>query len=184
MKVDKKTILAIVLGAVALGVVMYQFAGVFSSNAKALTSAVAAPTPSPVVTGPESASASFEDESISEPTIDYEGFMASVRETDLDYGSRIFRNPMTPLISGDKQNSSKASGPAAKVALGPTDALSLGYSFEGIVWNEADPLALVNDQVVGVGEQLSDGSLITEITHDTVRFTKNGKNYFMVFKEE
>ena len=184
MKIEKKTILAIVLGVVALGVVMHQIAGVFSFYTKAITSAVAAPTPAPAVPGPEAVTESVEAASILRPTIDYEGFIATVRETDLDYGSRGFRNPMTPLISGDEREKTKTAGPAAKVAVGPTDALSLGYAIEGIVWNEVDPLALINEQVVSIGESLSDGSLITEITQDTVRFNKSGRDYFLVFKEE
>ena len=184
MKIDRKTILAIVLGVAALGVITYQFVGVFSSNAQSVTSAVAAPTPTPVVSGPEAVPASVMVASVSEPTIDYESFIRTLRENDIDYESRGFRNPMTPLISAETRDKAKTSGPASKVALGPTDALSLGYTIEGIVWNDIDPLALVNEQVVTVGERLADGSLITDITLDTVRFSKNGRNYFLVFKED
>ena len=69
--------------------------------------------------------------------------------------------------------------------MGWTNAVAKGYSIEGIVWDEAaPPLAIINDQVVGVGESLDDGSRITEITADTVRFTKDGSKYYLVFREE
>lgn len=184
MKVDKKTILAIVLGIAAVGVVVYQVMGSFSSTPRAGTSAVAAPTPSPVASTSQTAPASVR--AASEPSLsdDYAKFIATVKEDNLPFKSRTFRNPMTPLVSEKKSDEPKASGPATKVAVGPSDALALGYTIEGVVWNEANPLAIVNDQVVGVGETLEDGSVITEITPDTVRFTKQGRNYFLVFREE
>ena len=76
---------------------------------------------------------------------------------------------MRPLVSDPKPDGAKPSGPATNVTVGPTDALSKGYTIEGIVWNEVQPLALVNEQVVSVGERLTDGALITEITPDTLR---------------
>jgi len=184
MKIDRKTILAIALGVAALGVVTYQFTGVFSSNVRSVTSAVAAPTPTPAVSSPPAAPSSAMVASASETTLDYESFITTLTESDIDYAGGGFRNPMTPLISAEDRDKNKTSGSASKVAVGPTDALSMGYTIEGIVWNEVDPLALVNEQVVTVGESLTDGALITDITRDTVRFKKNGKNYFLVFKED
>jgi hypothetical protein len=91
---------------------------------------------------------------------------------------------MNPLVSAPTPAKRRPSGPATKVSVGPTDALKKGYTIEGIVWNEVEPLALLNGQVVSVGENLNDGSLITEITADTVRFTTNGIEYYLVFRGE
>jgi hypothetical protein len=184
MKADKKTIAAIVLGIVAVIIVLYQVMGAFPSTTNAVTSAVAAPTPSPIVSASQTAAASVQVASVSTSAVDYASFIATVKEDNLPFKSKIFRNPMTPLVSDQKPDEPKASGPAAKVALGPSDALSMGYTIEGIVWNDADPLAIIDNQVVGVGEMLDDGSIVTEISPDTVRFTKQGTNYFLVFREE
>ena len=91
---------------------------------------------------------------------------------------------MTPLVEKLNRDQARAAGPATKVVAPLTDARSMGYSIEGIVWNDFNPLALVNNQVVGIGEKLDDGALITTITQDTVRFTRNGMRYYLVLREE
>ena len=60
----------------------------------------------------------------------------------------------------------------------------MGYTLEGIVWGEIDSFALVNNQVVGVGEKLDDGALVTQITRDTGRFIRDGNKYYLVLREE
>ncbi len=184
MKVDKKTILAIVLGIAAVAVVLYQVMGAFPSTTSTVSNAVAAPTPSPIVPTSQTAAASVQVASAPTSAADYANFIATVTEDNLPFKSKAFRNPMTPLVSEQKADEPKVSGPAAKVALGPSDALSMGYSIEGIVWNDVEPLAIINNQVVGVGEMLDDGSVITEISSDIVKFSNQGKNYFLVFREE
>ena len=184
MKVDKKTILAIALGIAAVIVVLYQVMGAFPSATSAVTSAVAAPTPSPIVSTPQTSPASVQAGPATSPASEYGDLIATIKEQDLVFDSKWFRNPMTPLVSKSKSDRPKAYGPATNVALGPTNALSMGYTIEGIVWNEAEPMALINDQVVSVGERLENGAVITEITPDTVKFTRNGTNYFLVFREE
>ncbi|UCD57376.1 MAG: hypothetical protein JSV16_16480 [Candidatus Hydrogenedentota bacterium] len=181
---EKKTIFAIVLGVVAVGVVVYQVVNISPSGPKSITSAIAAPTPSPIVSESKAPAVSVQVASETPTVDDYDSLIERLKEADLDYKSRRFRNPMTPLISEAELAKSSIWGPASRVELGPTNALSLGYSIEGIVWNEMQPMALINDQVVAVGELLDDGSLITEITRDTVRFTKDGEKYFLVLREE
>ncbi len=183
MKMDKKTIIAIVLGIVAVGVVLYQAMGAFPSTSNIVSSAIATPTPSPIVSQTQNAAASDHPESPLQLS-EYDILIATLKEVDLPYESKQFRNPMRPLVSEGKGKKRKTSGPASKVDLKMTSALSLGYTIEGIVWNDTEPLALVNDQVVGVGDTLDDGALVASIMPDTVKFTKNGKEYFLVFKED
>jgi len=181
MKIDKKAIIAVVLVAVALVVVVYQLRGVVPSPKAAITSTISSAPKAPgAASQPAVAQAGMAAASRDE----YETYMADVAESDIDYGSKDFRNPMKPLVSRPTSKKRKPSGPATKVSVGPTNAIAKGYTIEGIVWNEVEPLALVNGQVVSVGENLNDGSLINEITADTVRFTNNGIEYYLVFREE
>lgn len=184
MKMDRKTVIAIVLAVAAVGLILYQFKGAFFSAKTMIASSA------PVAT-PQSAAASQPQPSMSSPEHarldDYTALIAKLDESDIAFENKKFKNPMRPLVSAATRGTRKAakvSGPATKVSVGLTDAFSMGYTIEGIVWNVVDPLALVNNQVVGVNEKLNDGALITEITPDTVRFTKNGNKYYLVLREE
>ena len=185
MKMDKKTVIAIVLAVAAVGLILYQFKGAFSSAKTMIASSA------PVATPQSAAAASQPQPSTSSPEHarldDYTALIAELDESDIAFENKIFKNPMRPLVSDATRGTREAvkdSGPATTLSRGPIDALSMGYTIEGIVWNVVDPLALVNNQVVGVSEELSDGALITEITPDTVRFTKNGNKYYLVLREE
>ena len=35
-----------------------------------------------------------------------------------------------------------------------------------------------------IGEKLEDGAVVTDITRDTVRFSRNGQRYYLVLREE
>jgi len=189
MKIEKKTAIAIVLGLVAFGVVVYQLRGVFLPSKT--TTATASPmlkSPSvlsftssaPQAPQPEIAAGDLEPA----PAQKYKLYIAELMEADIVFDNRGFRNPMTPLAREGSGNKRKVSGPATKVVSPRTEALALGYTVEGIVWNDLGPLALVNSQVVGIGEALEDGAVITEITRDTVRFSKDGNRYYLVLREE
>jgi hypothetical protein len=185
MKIDKKTIIAILLGVVAIAVVLYQLRSTMSPPSRSVTSTVAKPEAVPSESKSQASKASEEP---SLQTFGYQAYIASLDPSDIDFKSSDFRNPMKPLVKVKKTGTSRkstVSGPATrKIGVGPTNALSLGYTIEGIVWDEASPLALINNQVVGTGDRLNDGSLIVEITPKRVRFTKNGKKYFLEFREE
>ena len=181
MKIDKKIILAIVLGVLAVGVVLYQLRGTFSSG-KSGTAGVIPKPPSAVASAAQTPSVGTGRQSPS--TGEYAAFIAKIKESDITFKSRKLKNPMTPLVEKLNRDQSRAAGPATKVVAPLTDARSMGYSIEGIVWNDFNPLALVNNQVVGIGEKLDDGALITTITQDTVRFTRNGMRYYLVLREE
>jgi len=181
MKIDKKIILAIILGVLAVGVVLYQIRGMFSSG-KSRTASVIPKPPSAAVSAAQISSVGTGRQSPS--TGEYAAFIAKIKESDITFKSRKFKNPMAPLVEKLNRDQARAAGPATKVVAPLTDARSMGYTIEGIVWNDFNPLALVNNQVVGVREELDDGALITEITQDTVRFTRNGMRYYLVLREE
>lgn len=182
MKIDKKTIIALVLVVVAAVVVVRRLKDVVPSPTETIRNTISNAAPE----GPGHASQASTADPEQAPKDEYEIIIAGVMEADLDYRDKDFRNPMEPLVSERIEGTakSKPSGPATNVSVGPTDALKKGYTIEGIVWNEVEPLALVNGQVVAVGEQLNDGSIITEISADTVRFTHNAIEYYLVFRGE
>jgi hypothetical protein len=176
MKGDKKTIIAVVLAIAAVGVIAYQFLGTGSANVRAASSAIAAPTPAPVQTAVSQTVAQPGD--APQAQTDYEQLIATVAELDLAYRGETFRNPMAPLAP-DPATQAMAKGETVS-----PEAISRGYSIKGIIWNDAQPLALINDQVVGIGERLDDGALITEINPSSVKFTKRGNRYVLVLREE
>jgi type II secretory pathway component PulC len=183
---DKKTIILIVLGVVALFVVVYQFRGMFSSGK---------PTPSPIATKRATSSAPklglgaavLAKKINSLPAGAYEAHIATVKESDIAFQKSGFKNPMTPAEGESEKPQSWVPTPVGRtpVVVDPeVEILAKDDSIEGIVWNEKDPLALINNQVVGIGEELEDGAVVTEITRDMVRFSRNGKRYYLVLREE
>jgi len=187
MKIDKKTIVAIVLCIAAVVVVATQLKSGFAPGKPAVTNLAAnSAAAAPLSTAKASTAPTVDEGALKAAT--YSNFIETVRESDLDFEAKSFRNPMTPLVS---ESSGKGSGnKAGKVmslkapVVGLTDALALGYTIEGIVWDEASPLAIVNDQVVGVGDRIDDLALVKEITPRRVTFTRKGREYFLEFREE
>lgn len=184
MTMDKKTIMAIILGVVAVGVVLYQLTGGGASGKRRVAAVATQPATTSAAVASTSQGSSAESGQESLPASDYTALVAKMTESDITFDGRKFRNPMTPLVEEPEPKRPKVSGPATKVVAPKTEALAMGYSLEGIVWGGSDPLALVNNQVVSVGESLDDGAVITEITRDTVRFIRNGNKYYLVLREE
>jgi hypothetical protein len=179
MKASTKAVLAIILMAAAIGLIARQFLGNASSSARPASTAIAAPTPAPALPAPAVVRPAAQQEQKPAPlqTV-YEELLAKVSEKDLAYRNPSFKNPMAPLVSGAKKES------AAQAEDGSNESVSKGYSIKGIIWNDKQPLALINDQVVGVGERLDDGALITDITSNSVKFTKRGNRFVLDIREE
>ena len=186
MNIDKKTIVAIVLCLVAVVVIGVRLKSGF---APARSSAKRAPKPvaTAQVSSAKASRAAAHAEELSQKAKGYSSYIDTLQESDLAFESKSFRNPMTPLISESDRRKSGSSGGTLSTktpVVGLTDGLALGYSIEGIVWDEAEPLALINNQVVGVGDQIDNETQIVEITPGKVRFTRKGREYFLEFREE
>ena len=187
MKMDKKTTILIALCVLAVVVVAYQFRGMFSSGKPAPVAAKPAPAQkAPVASSKASGSALLAEKIRSLPANDYEAHIAKLKMADVAFHESGFKNPMSPAEGESLGTQSWIPVPVvvAPVVLPDVETLALNDSIEGIVWNDKDPLALVNNQVVGIGEELEDGAVVTEITRDTVRFKRNGKRYYLVLREE
>ena len=96
MKIDKKTIIAVVLVAVALVVVIYRLKGVVPSPTSMITSTISS---EPKGQGTTASQSQVSTTVAAAPRNEYETYMANVTESDLAYGSKDFRNPMEPLVS-------------------------------------------------------------------------------------
>lgn len=184
MNIDKKTVVAVALVLVAVIVVILQLrSGPAQKKAAArpATGAAAAAATS------QAAKAADSGDELSASAKEYQEFASTLEETDIDFDRKKLRNPMTPLIrkagrgAASSNKGIKQPGPPIETL---TNAQSLGYSIQGIVWDEVEPLALINNQVVGVGDRLEDDSLIVQITRTKVRFTRKGREYFLEFREE
>jgi hypothetical protein len=191
MKLDKKTIMAIVLIVAALGVVLYQMRGVFMPSRPATTTVAAKSNPATTpaagsASRPAAAGSGIESvQSLMENN--YGIYIAELEETDINFAGRRFKNPMTPIAKEGEDTQPQVWVPVSNdkpKGLPGIEELSTDDTLEGIVWNIKDPLALLNDQVVGVGEELDDGAVVTAITQDTVKFSRNGNRYYLVLREE
>lgn len=60
-----------------------------------------------------------------------------------------------------------------------------GVRLEGIIWDEKNPIAIINDKVVRIGDEVS-GAKITEIRQNEVIFDINGQmiSVKLIIKDE
>ena len=187
MNIDKKTIVAIVLVVLAVVVVVTRLKSGFAPSKPKAKNRVSKAAPKADLSTAKASRAAAMAEEASQRAKGYSSYIETLQESDLDFEAKRFRNPMTPLVSESDGKKSGRTGGALSLktpVVGVTDALALGYTIEGIVWDEADPLALINNQVVGVGDRIDDETLIVEITPQKVRFTRKGREYFLEFREE
>ncbi len=184
MKMDKKTIMLIILGVVAVVVVVRAILPSGKSAPAPVAAKSASAQNAPVASGRGSGAAMLAEKIRSLPANGYEAHIATLKVADVAFHESGFKNPMTPAKSESLRPQSWTPPVVVKPVVVPdVEILAKDDSIEGIVWNDKDPLALVNNQVVGIGEELEDGAVVTEITRDTVRFKRNGKRYYLVLRE-
>lgn len=91
----------------------------------------------------------------------------NIREVEFKYeDAREARNPMTPLVGGTRFTP----GGAAKVGLPTGAGLDENLVYEanrkdvtGIIWDEVNPLAVIDEEIVGVGYVFDERILVKEI---------------------
>ncbi len=108
--------------------------------------------------------------------IDPEQLLREVEVVPFDYQlNRIDRNPMTPLIG-------TVTGPRMPVyspGTLPRTVEVLQKKVSGIMWDEREPIAVVDNEVVAPGHEYPDGVLVHSIEPDRVVF-KVGDSYYPV----
>lgn len=99
------------------------------------------------------------------------------KEKTFTYSGKTLRNPMAPLLAKpDTGERGRERGPQRVGEPG------LAHRIEGIMWSSANPLAIINGNVVGVGEKLRDGSSVTEISRNFVALKRGGKTFRLVLE--
>ena len=174
---NRQAIVAIALGVVALLVVGKQLAPMLFGGG-------GAPPPPPAPSRPMPTLPMLSDETEEELGTPYTRLIAIVSETGLDFQQPGLRNPFRPLagpgsLVAEQELLDTVREMAGGLVENPTalsaDELNLGYRIQGIVWNEGEPMALVNGQVLAVGEEIEEGGIITAITDDSVVFLYEGQ---------
>ena len=188
---NRQTIVAIVLGIAAVILVGWQLVpALFPQGrpaAPAAPTAAVAPTTSMALLNDDT------DEEAEEYRDAYAQLVAQVDTEAMDFSLPSMRNPFRPLVGpGSLVEEQAIIDDARQLAAGIIDdpslagrqELNLGYSVQGIIWSDGEPYALVNDQVLGVGEEIELGGIVTAITADTVVFTYEGQSVILYVDRE
>ncbi len=190
---NRQTMIAAGLGVVALVLVFWQLMPAFFGGPPPAPTAPMAAVPSAA-----SAAASLSvldaeamDEAVDDPTTSYVTMIAQLEVHTLAFDDPGLRNPFRPLVGpGSVVADTDTLDEARRLAAGLTEDPSflrtgtLGYSVNGIVWTGDGPLALLNDQVLGVGEEIEEGGVITAISDDAVIFSYEGQSVTLPIGEE
>jgi hypothetical protein len=109
--------------------------------------------------------------------VDIDALLASVREVEFDYNeASIRRDPMRPLVG---RMSPAAFGEMTAAQMLPQQAQGLNLVARnmvvtGIVFDANRPLAIVNNEIVSRGTELSSGILVEDIEVNRVILRVNG----------
>lgn len=192
MKMNRQTIIAIVLGVVAVVVVIAQLMpALFKSSPAPPPAAAAVPQtriPTRIPALGNDADDAAEDEGDA-----YTQLIARVDVREMSFDREVVRNPFRPLVGPgsvmlEEEILERARAQAGDLieggGFGPLPGIMLGYKVNGIVWNEDEPIALVNDQVLSLGEEVEEGGLIAAITPDTVILAYEGQHVTLYLEEE
>ena len=161
----KQIIMVAVLGAVLAGVLFYQLVlagpptpgSVPGGDNKKET---AADTSTPTTTTSRSASRGGSSGNLLETTeIDIEELTQSVEVQPIDYSAvRIGRNPMAPLVGGVNEQQFIPEGEDKKIVVTKRQR-----EVTGIIWDEVNPVAIIDNMVVPEGYVFEDGVVVQVI---------------------
>jgi hypothetical protein len=165
--------MAVVLGAVLVGIVLYQFVikgvkppAVPQPVTRATGASVAKSPANPAAAAGGAASTAEAAEPVK---IDIDALLASIKEVDFDYErDRVARDVMSPLVGQVAVRTQKdgAGEPVAAATLGKV----MSKIVSGIVWDESFPVAVVDNEVVEPGYEYADGTVVESIEEGYVVF--------------
>jgi hypothetical protein len=170
----KQIIFAGALAALLVVVLVYQFlvkggiTPVPPKDAAAKTSASSSPAPAaPASAVPGASSPAQQPLELIQVDIDPDQLLQEVSVVPFDYqANRIDRDPMTPLIGIVRTDAELIKKPAKPGSL----LYVLQKNVSGIIWDDTNPLAVVDNEVVGVGYTYPDGVQVFSIERDKVIF--------------
>lgn len=167
---QKKLAAMVVLFIVAIGVVVYQlmFAGGPAVTPAAKSGAAAAPKPgTPAAAAAAVAAAASGPTRLTEANVNIDELLAGVEDVKFDYETmRIDRDPLTALVGGPLKLELPANG---TVPIGGIGSI-MQKKITGIVFDEYSPMAVVDDEVVGVGHVYPNGIKVYAIERNRVTF--------------
>lgn len=176
----KQVIIAGALGVVLVIVLVYQFliaggpapppkaAGNGTKTAQTTPAAKGAKTTEKASEKEDEKSASAEGPTrLKKVNVDLDALIQSLNVVTFVYDNeRISRNPMTPLVG-------RIIAPTEQAADG-TSIINEGTirnkSVSGIIYNEFNPVAIIDDEVITEGHQYPDGVVVTQIEPKRVWF--------------
>lgn len=106
-----------------------------------------------------------------EADVDINKLVQNIKEVDFVYAkSHSSRNPLIPLVGTSALVYSPSGQGASGAGSGDVNFLYEAQRkiVSGIIWDPDNPLAVINDEVVGVGYQFSSGIRIKTISEDRV----------------
>ncbi len=171
MTPQQQKIALFVLLLLALGVALWW--GFFRGGATGGQDGAPAPATGEAAVATGTALASAQSQLLQ--NIEIDALLEDIQEVTFDYEefAKDARNPMTPLV-GERQyqmRSASSEGPASGEALPP----ELQYAVErtnltGIIWDKDAPLAVVDNEVVGLGDELPnmEGIVVDTINVDHI----------------
>jgi hypothetical protein len=158
MNQNRQVIILGVLIVVVIGVFVYQFV-LSGSSAPASTGTS---TPSPAA---RANMAVTEPARLKEVSVDSDTLLSEIEVVTFSYADlRIERNPMTPLVG--RLNTGEIDLPISK----PTTMEVLQKKVTGIIWDQYDPQAVVDNEVVTIGHVYPNGVKVYDIQRDRVIF--------------
>ncbi|HPO16348.1 MAG TPA: hypothetical protein PLI09_23130 [Candidatus Hydrogenedentes bacterium] len=160
----KQIIIVVALAVVLLGVLVFQLTrGAKPPDMPTSTTALpggAAATPSAL--GKVAMGQPIELKTVA---IDPDTLLKDIEVVPFDYqANRIERDPMTPLIGIIR------AGEAMKAVVPGTPQDVLQKKVTGIIWDKYNPMAVVDDEVVGLGHAYPNGVQVYSIERDRVVF--------------
>lgn len=168
----KKVIAMVVLLVAAVGIVIYQVMGSGGSTPAATPKAGTkngAAAKTAAKTGAAAAPAASGPTRLTEVDINIDELLQGVREVTFDYETmRIDRDPLGALVGGPLKGDLEAleGGPLPVAGVGSV----LQKKITGIIYDDVSPLAVVDDEVVGVGHEYPNGIKVHAIDRDKVTF--------------
>lgn len=170
---QKKMVFMVVLFVVAIGVVVYQlmFAGKPATPAAPAKPGTTA-TGTPAKAGSTSATAAGTAAAagptrLAEVNVNIDELLAGVEDVKFDYETmRIDRDPLAALVGGPLKLELPTNG---TVPIGGIGSI-MQKKITGIVYDEFNPMAVVDDEVVGVGHVYPNGIKVFSIERNKVTF--------------
>lgn len=109
--------------------------------------------------------------------INLDELLAQVRDVDFDYDLvRAGRNPMMPLVGVSFVKTQQKGSDGASD--GQLDFETMSYAqrmrLTGIIWDAAEPMAVLDNVVVGIGYQFPNGIVVESMTEDQVVLNVKG----------